>query len=249
VPRRGLRPGGGGPGAGADPLSDEPRLNLARSLKPAPTIRDVFPWVELALQGAALGGVSFLLLGMAADADARLRAVEADLAAFPWARAMDQAKLDGEKATLEERSKAIAAFRGSRVDWSIPLRTIAAAAPERTVIRSLSGDAELGAGNRPGMVRKKQLVISFETPMAEDGSLPGEIDRFLASVRGEPAIRRHFPLIEVTGLRANPVRPGGVPSASYSIVGLPRPEKSPAPAATKPAGRSKQPPSSEATRS
>ncbi len=69
--------------------------------------------------------------------------------------------------------------------------------------------------------------------MAEDGSLPREIDGFLASLRGDPSLKRHFPLIEVTGLRANPVRTGVPPSASYSVVCLPagredrRPRKAP----------------------
>jgi hypothetical protein len=60
--------------------------------------------------------------------------------------------------------------------------------------------------------------------MAGDGALPHEIDGFLASLRGESSIKQHFPLIEVSGLRANPVKPGGTPSASYSIVGLPKAE-------------------------
>jgi hypothetical protein len=122
----------------------------------------------------------------------------------------------------------MAPFRSTRVAWSVPLRTIAAAAPANTVITSLSGDAEVEGGARSGPGKsKKQLVISFETPMAGDGSLPREIDGFLASLRGDPSLKRHFPLIEVTALRANPVRQGIPPSASYSVVCLPRVEKAP----------------------
>jgi hypothetical protein len=214
----------------ADPLSDEPRIDLARELKPSPTIRDVFPWKELALHGALLGSISLLLLGTASDTGVRLRAVDTEMATFPWAKEMDQAKLDGEKKVLEERTKAIAAFRDTRVAWSVPLHTIAAAAPENTVITALSGDAEVEGGARaaPGK-SKKQLVVSFETPMAGDGSLPREIDGFLASLRGDTSLKRHFPLIEVTALRANPLRQGVPPSASYSVVCLPRVEKTPPP--------------------
>ena len=116
--------------------------------------------------------------------------------------------------------------------WSVPLRTIAAAAPADTVITALSGDAEVetGAGKGPSKA-KKQLVISFETPMAGDGSVPREIDGFLASLRGDSSLKRHFPIIEYTALRANPVRQGIAPSASYSIVCLPGAEKTTPPAA------------------
>jgi hypothetical protein len=216
----------------ANPLSDELRIDLARDSKPSPTIRDVFPWKELALHGALLGSISLLLLGMSTDAGVRLRAAEAEVAAFPWAKDLDQAKLDGEKKVLEERTKAIAAFQGTRVAWSVPLRTMAAAAPQNTVITSLLGDGEVEGAARAGPGKsKKQLVISFETPMAEDGSLPREIDGFLASLRGDPSLKRHFPLIEVTALRANPVRQGVPPSASYSVVCLPRVEKTAVPKA------------------
>src|SRR5262249_18233742 len=44
--------------AQANPFSLEPRHDLARSFKPAPMIRDIFPWPEFALHGALLGGVS-----------------------------------------------------------------------------------------------------------------------------------------------------------------------------------------------
>jgi len=202
-------------------------------------IRDVFPWAELALQGAALGAVSLLLLGMASDAAGRLRAVEAELAAFPWAKGMDQRRLDEEKKGLEERTKTIAAFRGSRVPWSIPLRTIAASAPESTVIKSLSGDSQLEAGGRPGPAKKKQLDILFKTPMAEEGSPPREIESFVASLRVEPALRRHFPLIDVVGLQATAGKSGEPPSASYRVVCLPKAEKAPAPAPPKAARPSK----------
>jgi hypothetical protein len=215
-----------------DPLSDEPRHDLARGLKPEPLIGDVFPWGELALHGALLGSVSLFLAASASEAGVGLKAVDAELAAFPWAKGLDQAKLDAEKKLLEERTKAIVAFRGSRVGWSVPLRTIAAAVPEGTVVTTLSGDAEVEAGSRGGFTKsKKQLSIGFETPMAGDGSLPHEIDGFLASLRGEGSIKRHFPLIEVLNLKANPVKAGGTPSASYSIVCLPKADKSKALAA------------------
>jgi Tfp pilus assembly protein PilN len=213
--------------AHADPFSLEPRHDLARTFKPAPMIRDIFPWPEFALHGALLGGVSLFMGATASEADSRLQAANAELSAFAWSKGMNQAKLEAEKKALEERSKVFAMFRGGRVAWSVPLHTIAAAVPEGTVITSLSGDAEVETGARSGPGRsKKQLVVGFETPMAGDGALPHEIDGFLASVRSDASIKQHFPLIEVSGLRANPVTPGGAPSASYSIVALPKIENS-----------------------
>src|SRR5262249_48923357 len=147
--------------------------DLARNLKPAPMIRDIFPWPEFALHGALLGGVSLFMGATSSEVDTRLKSVNAELSAFAWSKGMNQAKLEEEKKALEERSKVFAMFRGGRVAWSVPLHTIAAAVPEGTVITSLSGDAEVETGTRSGPGRsKKQLVVGFETPMAGDGALP-----------------------------------------------------------------------------
>ena len=123
---------------------------------------------------------------------------------IPWVHEMDQAKLDGEKKALEERTKAIAAFRGTggwpgRCRYGPSRRR-----PPRTPSsRRISGDAEARSAAVLATIKgKKQLVVSFATPLSEDGSRPPpEIDGFLASLRQESSIKRHFPLIEVTGLR------------------------------------------------
>ncbi len=78
------------------------------------------------------------------------------------------------------------AFRGSRVGWSVVLRTVAAAVPESTTITGLSGEAEVEAASKSASGKaKKQLIVNFATPMSEDGSVPREIDGFLAALRGD----------------------------------------------------------------
>ena len=138
----------------------------------------------------------------------------------PGSRTRTRRKLDAEKKLLEERIKTIEAFQKTRMDWTAQLRTIAADTPETTVITSLTGDGEAelpgkGSQGKP----KKQLVVNFVTPLAEDGAMPGEIDRFLAALRGEPSLLRHFPNIEVSGLRTRHRRqgaPGRWPSTALS---------------------------------
>jgi hypothetical protein len=212
----------------ASPLTDDTGLNLARSFKPAPTVGDIFPWGELALHGAVVGAVSLLLVGMASGADARLKVVGSGLKAFSWAKDHDQAKLDSEKRGVEERLKAIQTFLSGRVDWSASLRKIAAAAPPSTIITSLTGDAAVEVKSKSGSSSaKKQLTVNFSMPLTEDGSVPKELDGFLATLRAEPGLTRSFPLIEVTSLKANEARAASRPSVSYSIVCLPKPTTMP----------------------
>lgn len=215
----------------ANPLAENTGLNLARTLQPPVTIRDILPYGELLAHSALVAAVSLLLVGIATESNHRLAAVRGELKSFTWLKNQDQAKLDAEKKTVQEKTKAISAFRDTRVKWSGAFRKIAAAMPESTLITSLAGDSEIEAGSGMGRGKsKKKLVVSFETPLAGNGSLPQEIDGFLAALRSDATLKRHFPLIEVTGFRANPVKQGAQPSASYSIVCLPGPDKTKAPA-------------------
>jgi hypothetical protein len=209
----------------ANPLAEEMGHDLGRCLTPSVCIRDIFPWAQLAFHGALLLAVSLFLLGISAEVNARLKSLRAQMQKVPWLKDQDQAKLDAERKFLEQQSKAIEAFRGTRVDWSVPLRRIAATAPENTIITALAGDAEIQSTSKGAQPRsKKQLILNFVTPMPENGSMPREIDAFVGSVRALPALRRHFPLIEVSGLRADQAKRGSRPYASYSIICLPKVE-------------------------
>ncbi len=207
----------------ANPLADETGLDLARNFKPPVSVREIFPWGELALHGALVGAVSLFLMGTAAEGNVRLQAIDSQRRAIPWLKQQDQAKLELEKKSLQERLKSVEAFQGKSVGWSGVLRTVASAVPESTTITGLAGEAELEANSNSGMTRqKKQLIVHFATPMSEDGAVPPEIDGFLSTLRGEPSLKRHFPLIEVSGLKVNPTRAGKPPFASYSVVCLPK---------------------------
>jgi hypothetical protein len=207
----------------ADHLADEPGHDLARTLKPDVSLREIFPWGELVLHGALLGAVSLFLIGTAVEAKARLKAVSTELSSFSWLKQQDQAKLDAEKNTIQERLKIVDSFRRNRVGWSVVLRAVAAAAPNSTVITGLSGIAQVEATSKSATSQlKKQLIVQFATPMPEDGAMSREIDGFVTALRGEPALKRHFPLIEVTGYTTNAGQQGKHPFTSYSVVCLPK---------------------------
>ncbi len=172
-----------------------------------------------------MGGVSLFLSGADADVETRYRSRRAEAAAFTWLKDQDQGKLDAEKKLLEERIRTVEAFLKTRVDWTTQLRTIAADTPETTIITLLTGDGEAelpGKGNQGKA--KKQLIVNFVTPLAEDGAMPGEIDKFISALRGEPSILGHFPNIEVSGLRTGTTGNSHQQAAQYSVVCLPKAE-------------------------
>ena len=218
----------------ADPLDDEPRQDLARDIKPPILIRDVFPWAELALQGLLLAAMSIFLAGSAAELHAKLKSIEVERASISWLRKQDQTKLETEKKSLDERLKAAELFRNSRVNWSGSVRTVASAAPDNTIVTALSGDGEVEVTTKSGKsTAKKQMTVSLRTPVSDEGAVPQEIDSFLAALRSEPNLKKHFPLIEETGLKLEAAREDSPATVSYSIVCLPRKEAAPAAAEKK----------------
>lgn len=205
-----------------NPLTEPTSVDLGRSVRSPISIRDIFPWGELLVQGLMVGGVSLFLVGATLDIETRFRSVQAQSRSFPWMGEKPQAKLEEEKKSLEKRISVIDAFRKSRMDWSGLLRTIARDTPESTVVTSLVGDAPMELESKsPRGKATSQMVIGFSTPLARDGSMPREINELISKLRAESVILKHFPSIEVTGLRGSS---GSDRSATYSVVCLPTSE-------------------------
>jgi len=212
----------------ADPLLEDVGLDLARRYRPDVPIREIFPWTEACLQGVLIGGVSLFLLASASDVQTTFRHARAQSSEFSWMGDDDQAKLDAEQKGIEEQITYAKGFLKSRIAWTEQLRTIAADTPEGTTVTTLSGDADVeiegaaakGKGN-------KQLVVQFNTPLPEDGSIPPHIDRFLSTLREEPLVLRHFPNINVSGLQTGMLGKERK-VAVYSVVFQPKARAGPA---------------------
>jgi hypothetical protein len=212
----------------ADPLLEDVGLDLARRYRPDVPIREIFPWTEACLQAVLIGGVSLLLCASAADVQTAFRHARSQSAEFSWMGDDDQAKLDAEQKGIEDQITYAKGFLRSRVAWTEQLRTIAADTPEGTTITTLSGDADVEIEGAPSKRKgDKQLVVQFNTPLPEDGSIPPHIDRFLSTLREEPLVLRHFPNINVSGLQTGMLGKERK-VAVYSVVFQPKARSGPA---------------------
>jgi hypothetical protein len=204
-----------------NPLVEPAPVDLGRAVRSPVSIWDIFPWGELVVQGIMVAGVSLLLVTATLDIETRLRNVQSQSRSFHWLGDLSHTKLQEEKKSLEQRISTLDAFQKGRLDWSTQLRAIARDAPETTVITSLTGDAELSALSKSKTGHaKRQLMVSFSTPLAPDGSMPAEIYDFIAKLREEPALLKHFPNIEGSGLRTGTSSKSK--NVTYSVVCLPR---------------------------
>ncbi len=218
----GYEPGGAALGTAlANPLTDTSGLNLAREFKPPVPIREIVPWGELALQGALVVGVSFFLHAGSVELETQLKTTQVAVKGLSWLKDQDRAKLEAEKKVLEERLSALDAFDRGRVNWSAQLRTIAGITPGSTLVTSIQGINEVAVSGKGKSTSRDQMVVNFTTPMGREGEIPSEINEFMAALRLEKPLKRHFPIVNFSGVQTKPGQGSQSGSATYSVVCLP----------------------------
>jgi hypothetical protein len=205
-------------------LVEEKGFDLSRTFKTRESIGEIFPWADLVMQSAMLLGVMLLMSEQAHSLEKSLDATRSSMAKFPWLGNRQEADLEKERKTLEQKDKTAEAFLASRVLWSNYVRDVASQMPDNTRMSSLQGAGELenlGGKGPPGPL-KKSFVMRLETPIPPTGETPREVDDFLGSLRDRALLKQEFPVIELKDLK-NVKAPGkGTEAvASYNIVCLP----------------------------
>ena len=132
---------------------------------------------------------------------------------FSWLKDQDQAKLEKEKKLLEERSGRSRRFRA--VAWTG--RPSSAPSPPTCPSRPWSprsrGSARASPAGKSAAGSKNQMVVSFATPMADDGAMPREINEFIAALRVEPALQTALPRSSRSPA-CGPTRPSAIAARS-----------------------------------
>ncbi len=205
----------------ANHYTDTSGLNLARAFKPQVPFREIFPWGELVLQGALVAGVSLFLHAGSVELETQLKTTQVAVKGLSWLKNQDHAKLEAEKKVLDERLSALEAFHRGRVDWSAQLRTVAGVTPGTTLVTSFQGINEAQLQGKGKSTSRNQMVVNFTTPMGSDGTIPSEINEFIAALRVEKPLRRNFRIVNFSGVQTKQAQAKQSGSATYSVVCLP----------------------------
>src|SRR5262249_26076884 len=120
-------------------------FDLARTLKPRPPVREIFPWGELALKTAILVCASLFLMTRARGVEHGQRVVRSEAARLPWLAKVDDAQLDKERKDLEQKVKSVEAFLSSRVVWTSYTQDLSTTLPESIVLKSFAGQCEVAS--------------------------------------------------------------------------------------------------------
>ncbi len=197
-------------------------IDLSKSMTPSPTLWQIFPWGELAVQVALVLCMGLFMLGRSHHAEQSIVPVRAELAKRTWANTKSQPDLGKEQRDLSLKVDSIRKFVGSRIIWTTYTHDISERLPENATLTMFQGMCELddAAKTRP----KKSFSIRAEAEIPEDGAMPKEIDVFLTALRGHPLLQRDFPLVELADIKCTqPNRKDQKPTAMFTVLCLPKP--------------------------
>ena len=183
-------------------------FDLARSLKPPASMRDIFPWGELAVQAALLLCMGLFLNFSGQHSHRAYAAVQAESTQHAWLATAADERLEKEHNDLLQKVEAVRGFVTSRILWTSYTQDIAARLPDNASLESFQGLCELPAARKSGEAGsppKRSLVLRLNAPIPPDGSVPQEIDGFLGSLRGAPAAQARFPAGETGGYQVGSV--------------------------------------------
>jgi hypothetical protein len=177
-----------------------PAFDFSASLKPPASFWDIFPWGELALEGALILLMAMFLWRQSDNLNRDHRVLQAEIGRHKEFHALPLASLERENADLRQKVDAIRQYLDSRLSWTSYMHDFSAYMPAHVTLLSFLGQWELGNGS--GNARPKRcLVLSASVPIAANGSMPREIDALLTVLRNDPLLQRDFPRIDLGGIR------------------------------------------------
>lgn len=214
---------------------DENAFDLSRSLKPRPSLSQIFPWSQIITQAALLAGLGMFLLGQVDGLTSARRNLHSSGQKHRQLDGVPEANLLKQKQQLEEQTAAIRQFLETRVLWTNYLRDIPQRMPDNLYLMSVQGECEMPLKDKKKAASKpkKSFVVRAAAALPPDGSMPRELDRFLDSLREHPLLKKDFPMVELGGLQHFRTASRSEPLAFFTVVCLPKPESTVAKTAKK----------------
>ncbi len=204
-------------------------FDLSHSLKPRASFREIFPWREVAAQVVLLLCMALFLLHRYSGLQESYAALQVHNAQNIHTGSVQESQLAQEKQDLEQRIAAVAKFLGTRVIWTSYERELAGCLPANTFLTSFQGTSELESAEQKKSrgKAKKSLVLQGTALISQSGLMPREIDLLLDKLRGHPALKRDFPVVELTALKQGQRLANETPAAFFTVVCLPKTQDKP----------------------
>ena len=213
---------------------DEDAFDLSRSLKPRPSLSQLFPWSQFITQAAMLAGLGAALLAQVDGLTSAQRSLHTAAQKHREWEGVPEAELLKQKQKLEEQSAAVRQFLQTRRALDELPAGHSPRMPDNLYLMSVQGECDLPLKDKKKSAKpKKSFVVRAAAALPADGSMPRELDRFLDALREHPQLKKDFPVVELGGLQHFRTASGSEPQAFFTVVCLPKAENKDAKVAKK----------------
>jgi hypothetical protein len=203
-------------------------FDLARSLKPPPSLRDLFPRGELAVQGAMVLCMGLFLNFHMHHLRKSLDAVRAEVARRDRLAAVPNARLEKEKRELEQQADAVRRFLANRVVWTAYLYELPGRLPEHARLVSLEGKCELPGPSRNGAAPtapQTSLVLRAVAPTPTGGVVPPEVNELVSALQNDELVQGQFTQVNLGAIAPEQSAPGTPSMTAFTVSCFPPAER------------------------
>lgn len=200
-------------------------MDMLRTLKPAPGIKEIFPWKMVAFVLMVIVGVGLTLWDKSKAVADEYRGLRLRNASHAWACNLPTRQIQIERKNLGLEVGCVERFLSTRVIWSDYLRDLPSRLPLNMCLSSIWATAEMKAmGKKKHKIRvNRSLTLRGMTRFADREAAPKEIDAFLESLRNVETLQRDFPIVTLAEIKWR--KEGGRTVAMFTIVALPKTKK------------------------
>jgi hypothetical protein len=193
-----------------------PAFDLSRTMKPRPSLRDIFPWGELACECTLMALMSLVVVHHSERLNSVYLSVQSECEGNKILASADVVRLEKEKVELTKKLDSLHKFIDSRVVWTTYTRGISTLLPANIQINNWDGSSALSAGGKGQGL--KSLKLAAIAPLTADGAIPPEVGKFVKLLRTQPLLKRDFSDAELTGIRPTQAKGSKAGQADFTIV-------------------------------
>jgi hypothetical protein len=193
-------------------------FDLSRWMKPRPSLREIFPWGELACECVLVVLMGLVLAQQSNRVATACASAQSQCNENKLLGSANAGRLEKEKKELTKKIDALHEFLDSRVLWTSYARDVANCLPAKIQLSQFQGLGLLEAGKKGGAAGKRSLQLTAMAPLTASGAVPPEVDSFLAALRGNRLWKREFPRVELTAVQQAQARGNTGGMAGFTIV-------------------------------
>jgi hypothetical protein len=169
-------------------------FDLSRLMKPSATLRDIFPWGELACECVLVVLMGLLLGHQKEQASSAYTVAQIQCDGNKILATSDVAQLENEKKSLTQKIASLHNFLDNRVLWTNQFRNIANRLPPTIQLTNFQGGSPLDFGGKGG---RKSMLLGAAVELLPRGAVPPDVFALVTTLRNDPLMKQNFPQVDL----------------------------------------------------